>query len=111
MPDKNPLLKTLLQCLEDIQAIDVTPIDVSQHTTITDFMIVCTGRSSRHVKAIAEHVMEHMKIAGLPSLGNSGLAGSDWALVDFGDFVVHVMQPETRVFYNLEGLWQNLPTE
>ena len=111
MSDKNPLLKTLLQALEAIQAIDVTTIDVSQHTTITDFMIICTGRSSRHVKAIAEHVMEHMKAAGLPPIGNSGLTGGDWALVDFGDFVVHVMQPETRAFYNLEELWQNFPTE
>ena len=111
MPDKNPLLKTLLQALEEIKAIDVTVIDVSQHTTITDFMIICTGRSSRHVKAIAEHLMEHMKSAGLPPIGNSGLTGGDWALVDFGDFVLHVMQPDSRAFYNLEGLWKNLPTE
>ena len=111
MPDKNPLLKTLVHALEEIQAIDVTVIDVSQHTTITDFMIICTGRSSRHVKAIAEHIMEHLKAAGLAAIGNSGLTGGDWALVDFGDFVVHVMQPDSRAFYNLEGLWQNLPTE
>ena len=103
------MLKKLLQALEDIQAIDVTVIDVSQHTTITDFMVICSGRSSRHVKAIAEYIMEQMKTTGLPALGNSGLAGGDWALVDFGDVVVHVMQPESRAFYNLEGLWQNLP--
>ena len=109
MSDKNPMLKKLLQALEDIQAIDVTVIDVSQHTTITDFMVICSGRSSRHVKAIAEYIMEQMKTTGLPALGNSGLAGGDWALVDFGDVVVHVMQPESRAFYNLEGLWQNLP--
>ena len=64
MSDKNPLLNTLLQSLEDIHAIDITVIDVSKHTTITDFMVICSGRSSRHVKAIAEHVMEHMKAAG-----------------------------------------------
>ena len=107
MSDKNPLLNTLLQSLEDIHAIDITVIDVSKHTTITDFMVICSGRSSRHVKAIAEHVMEHMKAAGLPSIGNSGLNIGDWALVDLGDFVVHVMQPESRAFYNLEGLWHN----
>lgn len=109
MPDKNPLLKKLILSLEDIQAIDVNVIDVSQHTTITDYMVVCTGRSSRHVKAIAEQVMEDMKAAGLPALSNTGLESGDWALVDFGDFVVHVMQPDSRAFYNLEGLWQNPP--
>jgi ribosome-associated protein len=107
MHDKNPLLKKLLKALDDIQAIDVKVIDVSQHTTITDFMVICSGRSSRHVKAIAEQVMEQMKPAGLPALSCNGLAGGDWALVDFGDFVLHVMQPESRAFYNLEGLWQN----
>lgn len=109
MPDKNPLLKKLILSLEDIQAIDVNVIDVSQHTTITDYMVICTGRSSRHVKAIAEQVMENMKAAGLPALSNNGLESGDWALIDFGDFVVHVMQPDSRAFYNLEGLWQNPP--
>lgn len=109
MPDKNPLLKKLLKSLDDAQAIDVTVIDVSQYTTVTDFMIICSGRSSRHVKAIAAQVMEHMKTAGLPALGSNGLEGGDWALVDFADFVLHVMQPASRAFYNLEGLWQNPP--
>lgn len=109
MPDKNPLLKKLILSLEDIQAIDVTVIDVSQHTTITDFMVICSGRSSRHVRAIAEQVMEDMKAAGLPALSINGLETCDWALVDFGDFVVHVMLPDSRGFYNLEGLWQNQP--
>lgn len=109
MLDKNPLLDTLLQSLEDIHAIEVTVIDVSLQTTITDFMIVCGGRSSRHVKAIAEQVMHDMKAAGLPALSDNGLESGDWALIDFGDFVVHVMQPDSRAFYNLEGLWQNQP--
>ena len=107
MQDKNPLLKTLLHSLEDIQAIDVTAIDVSQQTTVTDYMVICSGRSGRHVKAIAQQIMQDMKAAGLPSLSDHGLDGGDWALVDFGDFVVHVMQPDSRLFYNIEGLWQN----
>ena len=107
MHDKNPLLKKLLQTLEDIHAIDVTVIDVSEHTTITDFMIICSGRSSRHVKAIAEYIIEHMKSSGLATLSSNGLESGDWALIDFGDFVVHVMQPESRAFYNLEDLWKN----
>ena len=106
MHNENPELNTLLQSLDDIKAIDVTVIDVSQHTTITDYMIICSGRSSRHVRAIAEHVIEHMKEIGLPALTRNGLESGDWALVDFGDFILHVMQPESRAFYNLEGLWQ-----
>ena len=106
MQDKNPLLSTLLKILGDIQAIDVVTIDVSKHTSITDYMIICSGRSSRHVKAVAAYVMEHMKAAGAPAMNHSGLEGGDWALVDLGDFIVHVMQPETRAMYNLESLWQ-----
>lgn len=107
MYDKYPLLKKLLQFLDDIHAMDVVVIDVAEHTTVTDFMIICNGRSSRHVKAIADHILEHMKEAGLPALSNTGVDAGDWALIDFGDYVVHIMLAETRAFYNLEGLWQN----
>ena len=100
------MLSTLIKILDDIQAIDVTVIDVSKHTTITDYMIVCSGRSSRHVKAVAQYTMEHMKEAGVPAMHDTGLEAGDWALIDFGDFIVHVMQPETRALYNLESLWQ-----
>lgn len=107
MQDTNPLLSTLLKGLDDAQAIDVTVINVSKHTSITDYMIICSGRSSRHVKAVAELTMEHMKTAGHPAMNHNGLEGGEWALVDFGDFIVHVMQPEIREHYNLEGLWQD----
>ena len=105
MHDTNPLLNTLLKALDDAHAMDVSVIDVRKHTSITDYMIICSGRSSRHVKAVAHQIMEHMKTAGLPPMNNNGLEGGEWALVDFGDFIVHVMQPETRAFYNLDGLW------
>ena len=105
MHDTNPLLNTLLKALDDAHAMDVSVIDVRKHTSITDYMIICSGRSSRHVKAVAHQIMEHMKAAGLPPMNNNGLEGGEWALVDFGDFIVHVMQPETRAFYNLDGLW------
>ncbi|MDP3704895.1 MAG: ribosome silencing factor [Legionellaceae bacterium] len=107
MYEKNPRLSTLVKALEDIKATDIVVIDVSKQTTITDFMIICSGRASRHVKAIASHIMPIMKAAGLPTLHLSGLDSADWVLVDLGDFVVHIMQPECRTFYNLEGLWQD----
>ncbi|WP_298626914.1 ribosome silencing factor [uncultured Legionella sp.] len=106
MSDQNPMLNTLLKSLEDIQAIDVKVIDVRKQTTITDYMVIASGRASRHVKAVAQKVMEDMKKAGLPSISCTGLESGDWALIDFGDFIVHVMQPESRQFYNLEGLWE-----
>ncbi len=100
------MLNTLLKSLEDIQAIDIKVLDVRQQTTITDYMIIASGRASRHVKAIAQKVMEDMKLAGLSSISCTGLESGDWALIDFGDFIVHIMQSESRQFYNLEGLWE-----
>lgn len=106
MSEQNPMLQKLLHSLEDIQAVDITVIDVRQQTSITDYMIIASGRASRHVKAIAQKVMDDMKSAGLPALSSTGMELGDWALVDFGDFILHVMQPESRQFYNLEGLWE-----
>lgn len=106
MPEKNPLLEKLVNALDDIQATDITVLDVKDQTTITDYMIICSGRSSRHVKSIAQQIIEKMKTNKVPPISSSGLESGDWALVDFGDFIVHVMQPDSRAFYNLEGLWQ-----
>jgi len=107
MPDSKQMLPKILKSLEDIQAIDIKVLDVHEQTSITDYMIIASGRASRHVKAIAQKVMEDMKIAGLPALHSTGLEQGDWALIDLGDFVLHIMQPESRHFYNLEGLWDD----
>lgn len=110
MSDQPKQLKQLQLFLEDSQAIDIVVIDVRNQTTVTDYMLIASGRSSRHVKAIAETAKERMKIEeGIPSLGEHGLENGDWVLVDFGDYVLHVMQPDSRAFYNLEGLWQDSP--
>lgn len=109
MSDKNPMLPMLLKSLEDIQAIDIKTIDVREQTTITDFMVIVSGRASRHVKAIAQKVMEDMKHAGITALSSTGIESGDWALVDFGDIILHVMQPDSRQFYNLEELWEEHP--
>ncbi|WP_131794726.1 ribosome silencing factor [Fluoribacter gormanii] len=109
MSDKNPILTKLLQLLDDNQGIDVKVIDVKKQTSITDYMIIASGRSSRHVKAIAQKIMEDMKAAGSPAMNCTGLETGDWVLIDFNDFIIHVMQPEYRQYYNLEGLWEELP--
>lgn len=106
MSDQHPMLPKILKSLDDIQAIDIKVIDVRKQTTITDYMIIASGRASRHVKAVAQKVMEDMKSQGMPSISCTGLETGDWALIDFGDFILHVMQPESRHFYNLEGLWE-----
>lgn len=106
MSNQNTLLNTLLKTLDDSQATDVKVIDVRKQTTITDYMVICTGRAGRHVKAIANKLMEDMKAAGCPSLSCSGMEADDWVLIDFGDYIVHVMLADSRQFYNLEGLWE-----
>ena len=102
----NPRLDILLKSLDDNQAIDIRVIDVKKQTSVTDYMVVCSGRSSRHISAIAEYLITDMKKSGFPAITKHGLAEGEWALIDFGEFVVHIMQPQSRDFYNLEDLWQ-----
>ncbi|OGV50440.1 MAG: ribosome silencing factor [Legionellales bacterium RIFCSPHIGHO2_12_FULL_42_9] len=100
-------IEQLVDVLNEIQASDITVIDVSKQTSVTDYMIICSGRSSRHVKAIGETVLEKNKQRGQPPLGSHGLETGDWVLIDLGDCILHIMQHEVRAHYNLEGLWHN----
>ena len=109
MPSQNDLLNTLLRLLDDNQANRVVTIDVHDQTTVTDYMVVAGGRSSRQVKSMASNIAEHMKAAGFRLLGSQGLESTDsgdWSLLDFGDCVLHIMQPDARALYDIEGLWQ-----
>jgi ribosome-associated protein len=103
----NPeLLKDLvIKTIEDLKASNIKVIDVRGNTSITDLMIICSGTSNRHVKSIAENVCEQAKKQGMQPVGMEGLDEGEWALIDLGDIIVHVMQPAIRDFYNLEGLW------
>lgn len=102
-------LQKLISFIEEDKATNTVVIHVGEHTSITDFMIITTGRSSRHIQAIASHAIEKMKAAGISVLSSSGKTSGDWVLVDFGDYILHVMGEETRNFYNLEALWQHPP--
>ena len=111
MQDKQPmqseeLVKIAVAALEDLKAQDITTIDVRGKTSITDFMVIASGTSSRQVKALVDNVLEKVKEQGIRPLGSEGLEGGEWALLDLGDIVVHVMQVATRQFYDLERLWQ-----
>ncbi len=100
------ITELVLTALDDMKAQDVRVIDVSKKSTFTEVMLIATGTSSRHVKAIADHVALVAKKQGTPPLGVEGEQGSDWVLVDLDDIVVHVMLQQTRDFYNLEKLWE-----
>ena len=95
--------------LEDAKAQDIQVIDLADRSTFADFMIVCSGTSSRQVKAAAERVVMRAKAAGVKPLGVEGSGEGEWVLVDLCDVIVHVMQPQTRAFYNLEKLWSTPP--
>lgn len=95
----------VLKVLDDMKARDVVVIDVRNRTSVTDIMVVASGTSDRHVKAIAEAVAFQSKLAGETPIGMEGLEVGEWALVDVNSVVVHVMQPKVRDFYQLERLW------
>jgi ribosome-associated protein len=99
------MLSTILAQLGDAKAEQIVTIDLDGKAAIADSMVVASGRSNRHVGAIAEQLIEKLKEAGHKDLRIEGMPQCDWVLVDAGDVVVHVFRPEVRGFYNLEKLW------
>lgn len=95
----------ILDILEENSAQDVIEINISGKSSIADFMIVASGRSNRHVNALADYVIKGLKDRGNMDMGVEGLDAADWVLIDAGDVVLHVFRPEVRAFYNLEKIW------
>src|SRR5947208_3626399 len=104
------LQKIAVTALEDIKARDITVLDVRKLTTLYDTLIIASADSNRQVNALAHHVRDELKNAGATIIGVEGEESGEWVLVDGGDIVVHIMQPATRAYYNLEELWTPLST-
>lgn len=104
--DEKQLLDFVVDKIDDMKARHITVIDVSKKSSITDTFIICSGTSKRHVSAIAENAIVECKQAGHAPLSVEGKDLGEWVLVDLSSIVLHVMQDETRDFYQLEKLWQ-----
>ena len=94
-----------MSSLEDDQAGDVVSIDLRNKTILADYLVIATGRSQRHVGAVAEHLVERLKAHKRRPIGVEGLPRCDWVLIDAGDVIAHVFREEVREFYNLEKMW------
>ena len=102
---RETIAQVVAHALDDLKALETTFLDVRHLTTVTDAMAIASGRSDRHVRAIAHAVVEESKRAGYRPIGVEGANAGEWVLVDLGEIVVHVMLPRVREFYNLEKLW------
>ena len=101
----DPLLSLVLETLDEAKALDVTSIDLAGKSSIADHMVVSTGRSNRHVGAIADQLAKKLKKETEFGAKVEGLSNCDWVLIDGGDVIVHIFRPEVREFYNLEKMW------
>ena len=106
----DPLVRTILDSLDDAKAEDVVAIDLRGKTSLADTMVVASGRSTTHVSAIADRLLRQCKTNGTATRVE-GLSNCDWVLVDAGDAIIHIFRPEVRQFYNLEKMWGGLRPE
>ena len=95
----------VLASLEDSKGEDIFSIDLQGKSALADHMVIVSGRSNRHVTAVAEHLLSDIKDGGFGSCKVEGLANGDWVLIDAGDIIVHIFRPEVRSFYNIEKMW------
>ena len=110
MPKTTTAAKTrswIQHALEDAKARDIVVLDVRKISDFTDYMVIATGTSNRHVQSTADKVVDALRAHGVRTVGVEGGRTGDWVLIDFGDVIAHVMREETRDFYNLEKLWSD----
>ena len=107
--NSDKLAELIVDALDDVKGQNIVKLDVKKMTTVTDYMIVASGTSSRHVQALVDNVAEKAGAAGHRPIGMEGEEGGEWVLLDLEDALVHVMLPKVREFYNLEKLWSLNP--
>ena len=95
-----------MESLDDSKAEDIVSINIQGKSAMADYMVIASGRSHRHVSAVADHLLRALKEAGYGTAKVEGLSAADWVLIDAGDVIVHVFRPEVRDFYALEKMWQ-----
>jgi ribosome-associated protein len=108
-PDGDAATQLILHSLDEDQADDIVAINVRGKSAIADMLIIASGRSSRHVGAMADHLLRRLKEAGVKSVKAEGMPNCDWVLVDAGDVIVHLFKPDVRAFYNIERIWTPSP--
>jgi ribosome silencing factor RsfS/YbeB/iojap len=111
VPAKPPLRQVVVDALEDMKALEIKVLDVRGLTDIADTMVIASGTSDRHVRSVAQRVVEKTKQAGYRPHGVEGQQDSDWVLIDLNELIVHVMLPRVREFYGLEKLWDMTATK
>lgn len=108
-PARAALVKLVAAALDDMKAVNIRILDVRKATDVADCMVVASGNSDRHVRSIADRVVERAKAGGYRPMGVEGQRDGEWVLVDLNDVIVHVMLPRVREFYALESLWEPTP--
>jgi ribosome-associated protein len=107
VPPRSPLLARIISSLDDDKAEDIVTVDLGGRSSLCDGLVIATGRSARHVAALAENLSRRLKDWGLSGLRIEGLSQGDWVLIDTGDVVVHLFRAEVRTYYDLEGMWSH----
>ena len=107
--DVQACLKVVHEALLDVKAKDIIELNVGAISNVADYMVIASGTSSRHIKALADNVAEEARKAGFRPIGVEGERDAEWILIDLGFVVVHVMLPTARKFYDLESLWRTTP--
>jgi ribosome-associated protein len=102
---ERPMINVILDCLDDAKAEEIVAVDITGKSSLADHMVVASGRSQRHVGAVADQMITALRDAGYGKPRIEGLPHCDWVLVDAGDVIVHIFRPEVRTFYNLERMW------
>ena len=105
-PPEPQMIDVVLACLDDAKAEQTVSVDIAGKSSLADYMVVTSGRSNRHVSAVADQLLQAFRDAGFAKPRVEGLPHADWVLVDGGDVIVHIFRPEVREFYNIEKMWQ-----